>query len=80
MCHIFGEQIMITLVTFYAPGCLLALNVYVNGYWRSVLISTTALFFVTLNFRIFCLTVIHSYVRHKGPSNTTPRFPESYRT
>ena len=25
MYHIFDEQIMITLVTFYAPGCLLTL-------------------------------------------------------
>ena len=26
MCHIFGEQVMITLVTFYAPGCLSSLK------------------------------------------------------
>ena len=46
MCHIFDEQIMITLYTFNAPGCLLPLNGYVNGYRRSMLISTTTLFFV----------------------------------
>ena len=26
MCHIFVEHVMITLVTFYAPGCFLALK------------------------------------------------------
>ena len=52
----------------------------VNEYWRSALISTTTLFFVTLSFRIFCLTVVHPYARHKSPSNITPPFPESYRT
>ena len=78
MYHIFDEKIMITLVTFYAPGCLLAL--YECEYWRSALISTTTLFFVTLSFRIFCLTVVHPYAKHKSPSNITPPFPESYRT
>ena len=69
MCYIFDEWIVIILFTFYAPGCLLALKVYVNGYWRSVFISTTTWFFVTLNFRIFCLTVVHPYAKQKSPSN-----------
>ena len=77
MYHIFDEQIMITQVTFYAPGCLLALYER-DKYWRSALISTITLFFVTLSFRIFSLTVAHPYARHKSPSDITPPFPESY--
>ena len=79
MYHIFDDQIMITLVTFYAPGCLLALwecewILEISTYFNNRLI------FVTLSFRIFCLSDVHPYARQKGPSNITLPFPESYRT
>ena len=74
MCHIFVEQVMITLVTFYAPWYLLALKrlcewlLEISDYFNNHLI----LFF----FFFFFLTFLHPYARHKNPSNINPSFLE----
>ena len=71
MCHIFVEQVMITLVTFYAPGYLLALKrlcewlVEISDHFNNHLILSSFFFF---------LTFLHLYARHKNPSNIDPSF------
>ena len=73
MCHIIVEQVMITLVTFYAPWYLLPLKslcewlLEMNGYFSNHLI-------------LFFYTFVHPYARHKSPSNINPSFLQSYRT
>ena len=67
MCHIFGEQVMITLVTFYAPGCLSSLKVLCEWLLEMsyLVISTITLFFVTLNFQKKFMTAVHPKILNK---------------
>ena len=50
MCHIFVEQVMITLVTFYAPWYLLALKRLCEWLLEISDYLTTTLFFSFLFF------------------------------
>ena len=73
-CHIFGEQVMITLVMFLRTLMLISFNTFMgmvmkmSTYFNNQLILC---YFKVLN----CfLTVVHPYARQKSPSNVTPPF------
>ena len=77
---------MITLVTFYAPGCLLVLC---ECEWILEISTYFKNHHILCCFKLSSFSfdgcpplrqVVHRHARHESPSNITPPFPESYRT
>ena len=77
--HIFDEQIMIILVTCYAPGCLLALC---ECEWILEISAFSNNHLILCCFKLsnFLFDGCSPICKTKSPSNITPPFPGSYTT
>ena len=66
MCHVYGEQVMITLVTFSCALVLISFKTFMG-----MVIEDECLF----QQPTYPLLLVHPYARYKSPSNVTPPFP-----